>query len=300
MRIMIGGVRALKKGQRPAKPDAFVGALDAMLAESDLEPAFLAQMLAIPSESDVARVIARDIDPALIHRSRRWLRKAIGTQLGSRLVEIYGSVTPTRKFSPDSRSAGERALRIAALALLATRGQAADIDRAARHCRDARNATDEIGALGILSTINGPERTEAFDRFYARWKNDHLVINSWFGLQAAAPLSSALRTVKQLTTHPKFSMRTPNNVYALIGSFANSNPVQFNRPDGKGYDFVAARILELDKFNPQVASRMLNAFRSWRTLENGRRRMGLRALQQIASTPDLSNDVHEIVNKMLE
>ena len=300
MRILIGAVRALRKGQRPIRPDGFLGALAAMLGETDLEPTYLAQVLAVPSESDVARVMARDVDPALIHRARRWLRKAIGTQLGNHLTEIYDRGSGARRFSPDARSAGERALRIAALSLLAARGQPADIERAARHFREARNATDEIGALAILSTLTGPERADAFDRFYARWKNDHLVLNSWFGFQAAAPLSTTLRTVKQLTAHPKFSMRNPNNVYALIGTFAGSNPLQFNRPDGKGYDFVAGKILELDKTNPQVAARMLGAFRSFRTLEIGRRRMALRALQQIASTPDLSNDVHEIVSKILD
>jgi aminopeptidase N len=300
MRILIGAVRTLRKGGRPARPDGFIGALDATLIETDLEPAYLAQVLAVPSESDVARVMARDVDPALIHRARRWLRKAVGTQLGHRLTEIYDRAGRTRAYSPDARSAGERALRIAALSLLAARGQPDDIVRASRHFRDARNATDEIGALAILSTLTGPERDEAFDRFYARWKDDHLVLNSWFGFQAAAPLSTTLRTVKQLTTHPLFSIRNPNNVYSLIGTFAGSNPLQFNRPDGKGYDFVAAKILELDKFNPQVAARLLGAFRSFRTLEIGRRRMALRALQQIASTPDLSNDVHEIVSKILD
>ncbi len=300
MRIMIAAVRALRKGQRPARPDGFIGALSTLLDDATLEPAYLAQVLAIPSESDIARVISRDVDPALIHRARRWLRKVIGVQLGPRLVEIYESTPRSRTFKPDAKSAGERALRIAALSLLAARGQPADIDRAARHFRDARNATDETGALAILANLPGSERTEALDRFYARWKDDHLVIRNWFAFQAAAPLSTALRTVKQLTTHPLFSIRNPNSVYGLIGAFASSNPLQFNRPDGKGYDFVAARILELDKINPQVAARLLGAFRSWRNLEIGRRRMALRALQNIASTPGLSNDVHEIVSKILE
>src|SRR5690606_24124029 len=99
---------------------------------------------------------------------------------------------------------------------------------------------------------------------------------------------------------PLFSMRTPNNVYALIGTFAGGNPLQFNRPDGLGYAFVADRVVELDKINPPVAARMLGAFRSWRNLESGRKRLALRGLEKIASTPDLSNDVHEIVSKMLE
>ncbi len=300
MRLLLGAVKTLRKGERPTRPSTYCGALAAVLADESLEPAYVAQVLAVPSESDIARVIARDVDPALVHRARRWLRKAIGTELGDRLVEIYEGNDGGRRYSPDAQSAGIRALRLGALSLLAARGQPADIARVTRHFNDARNATDEIGALAILATLSVPERTKAFDRFFARWKDDHLVIASWFGLQAASPLASTLRTVKQLTAHPLFSMRTPNNVYALIGTFAGGNPLQFNRPDGLGYAFVADRVVELDKINPQVAARMLGAFRSWRNLESGRKRLALRALEKIASTPDLSNDVHEIVSKMLE
>ena len=300
MRLLVGAVKTLRKGERPSKPSAYCTALAAVLADESLEPAYVAQVLAVPSESDIARVLARDVDPTLVHRARRWLRKAIGTELGAHLVEIYDANDSGRRYSPDAKSAGIRALRLGALSLLAARGQPADIARVTRHFNDARNATDEIGALAILATLSVPERAKAFDRFFARWKDDHLVIASWFGLQAASPLASTLRTVKQLTTHPLFSMRTPNNVYALIGTFAGGNPLQFNRPDGLGYAFVADRVVELDKINPQVAARMLGAFRSWRALESGRKRLALRALEKIASTPDLSNDVHEIVSKMLE
>lgn len=300
MRLLVGAVKTLRKGDRPTRPSAYCGALAAVLADESLEPAYIAQVLAVPSESDIARVLARDVDPTLVHRARRWLRKAIGTELGERLVEIYESNDSGRRYSPDAKSAGIRAMRLGALSLLAARGQPADIARAARHFNEARNATDEIGALSILSTLNVPERGEALDRFYARWKDEHLVILSWFGLQATSPLASTLGTVKQLMKHPLFSIRTPNKVYSLIGTFAGGNPLQFNRPDGKGYAFVAERVVELDKINPQVAARVLGAFRSWRALESDRRRLALRALEKIASTPELSNDAHEIVSKMLE
>ncbi len=300
MRLLVGAVKTLRKGERPARPSAYCGALAAVLADKSLEPAYVAQVLAVPSESDVARVLARDVDPTLVHRARRWLRKAIGSELGDRLAEIYETSSAGKRYSPDAKSAGARALRLGALGLLAARGQTADIARVTRHFNEARNATDEIGTLAILSTLSIPERAQSFERFYQRWKGDHLVIASWFGLQAASPLSSTLATVKQLTKHPLFSMRTPNNVYALIGTFAGSNPLQFNRPDGKGYAFVGDRVVELDKINPQVAARILGAFRSWQTLESGRKRLALRALEKIASTPELSNDAREIVSKMLE
>ncbi len=61
---------------------------------------------------------------------------------------------------------------------------------------------------------------------------------------------------------------------ALIGAFAQGNPTQFNRADGAGYDFVADNVLALDPKNPQLAARLATAFRTWRTLEAGRRAQG--------------------------
>jgi aminopeptidase N len=152
----------------------------------------------------------------------------------------------------------------------------------------------------MLSEVRSPERTAAFERFYERWKDDHLVIDNWFAYQAASPLPSALATVVKLTRHPLFSIKNPNKVRALIGAFVMGNPVNFNRPDGKGYEFAADRVLEIDAFNPQVAARLLSAFRSWKALEVNRRRLAKRALQRVAKTKLLSRDSSELVGKMLE
>lgn len=95
------------------------------------------------------------------------------------------------------------------------------------------------------------------------------------------------------------SLENPNKVRTLIGTFA-SNPTAFNRADGSGYQFVAERILEIDRFNPQVAARLLTAFRSWRMLEAGRRKLAEKALKRIAKAKPLSRDVFEIVTKTLD
>ena len=94
-------------------------------------------------------------------------------------------------------------------------------------------------------------------------------------------------------------MTNPNRVRSLIGAFAQGNQTQFNRLDGAGYDFVADRILALDPANPQVASRMTTAFKSWRALEAGRRDRAQTALQKIAAAPKLSRDVSDIVSRAL-
>ena len=94
-------------------------------------------------------------------------------------------------------------------------------------------------------------------------------------------------------------MTNPNRIRALIGSFAQANHTQFNRLDGKGYDFVADFVLALDPKNPQVAARLTGAFRSWRALEPRRRERAEHTLRRITSAPSLSRDVGDIVARTL-
>ena len=117
---------------------------------------------------------------------------------------------------------------------------------------------------------------------------------------AKTPLAETLDRVEALTSHPLFKMTTPNKVRALIGAFAMNNPVQFNRADGAGYAFVADKVLELDKLNPQVAARILGAFRSTRSLEPKRAALALAAVERVAKAKGISRDAGEIAGRMLE
>jgi aminopeptidase N len=299
-RVLTGTVAARSAGERVPSPKAFIDALAVTLADQDLAPGYLAQFLTLPSENDLARIIGKDVDPLTIHRARRALRRAIAARLHAPLADIYRRMETPGPYSPAAGPAGRRALRNVALGYLTSRGKPEDVARAATHFAESRNLTDETAALAVLSEVNAPERAAALARFYERWKGDHLVIDSWFAYQAASPLPGTLATVKRLTRHPLFSIKNPNKVRALIGTFAAANPVNFNRPDGKGYDFLADRVLELDAFNPQIAARMLSAFRGWRMLEPVRRAAAESTLQRVAKAKPLSNDVFEIVSKMLE
>jgi len=299
-RVLLDAVKAIRAGERAVKPTAFIAALGVTLGDESLEPGYRAQFMFLPSESDLARVIGRDVDPSAIHQARKHLRKAIATTLYHALAEVYRRHEEKGPYSPAPDAAGKRALRNAALGYLTCRGRAEDIARVAAHFAHARNATDEVSALSMLSELRAPERAKAFDRFYERWKTDHLMIDNWFAYQATSPLASTLATVRRLTSHPLFSIKNPNKVRALLGTFASGNPVNFNRADGKGYDFTADRVLELDIFNPQIAARLVSAFRSWKALEPERRRAAKKTLQRIAKAKPLSHDAFEIVTKMLE
>jgi aminopeptidase N len=159
--------------------------------------------------------------------------------------------------------------------------------------------TDRTAALATLSHHQVPERQAAFDDFYRRYEGDALIIDKWFGLQAAIPEADTLARVKSLTAHPAFSMSNPNRVRALIGNFAQANQTQFNRCDGEGYAFHADTMLALDSINPQVAARLMTAFRSWRALEPERRSKAEAALKRVAASSSLSRDLQDIVTRTL-
>jgi len=299
-RTLVESVNGAAAGKRSGRTVRYARALGAAVSGEDLEPAYRAELLKLPTQADVARIVGRNVDPALVHRAHRALLKQIGKTLGPQLEAIYREMDDKKPFSPDAASAGRRALRNAALTLLTARGTQPDIARLARHYAKASNMTDRAHALFLLAARGGAEAKAALADFYDAWHKDHVVIDTWFAAQAQSPLAGTLTRVKALTKHPLFSLTAPNKVRALVGTFASSNPLQFNRPDGAGYAFLADQVLALDRLNPQIAARMLGAMRSWRALESGRRAKARKALQRIVRARSLSPDVQEIASRVLE
>ena len=266
--------------------------------DASLLPAFRAEFLKLPSESDIARELARNVDTDAVHRARETLRATTGNAIRETLAELYRNSAPRGPYSPDPASAGLRALRNAALDLLVATGAATEVARAERHYSEATNMTDAIAALSILSLVPGAARDGALEHFYRRWQDEPLVLDKWFAVQARAARPDSVETVQALLSHPKFSLKNPNRIRALIASFVHANPTGFNRADGAGYRLLAAQALEIDSFNPQVAARLLGAFESWRILEPVRQAHAKAALAGLAAK-SLSTDSYEIVTKTL-
>jgi aminopeptidase N len=292
-------VTASRSGAPLREDEGLMDALGAILKESKLEPAFIALTLSPPSETDVAREIGSEVDPDAIFTARRKLLAAIGARHSAALTDTYQRMITPGPYRPDAQSAGRRALRNACLDLLAMTETSEAIARAFAQYQNADNMTDRMAALTTLALHDRPERAAALDDFYKRYADDPLIIDKWLSLQAAIPEATTLDRVRTLTSHPAFSVTNPNRIRALIGSFAQVNHTQFNRPDGAGYDFVADFVRSLDPKNPQVAARLMGAFRSWRALEATRRARAEAALRRVAAIPELSRDVHDIVARTL-
>lgn len=299
MRHLIAGTAAFQAGTKPASPDALIAALAKTLDDERLDPAFVAQVIAVPSESDIANEIGADIDPDAILAARQSLRRSLGAAIGGRCEAIFSRLASAEPYSPDAASAGRRTLRNTCLDFLTVNGGHGAIERAYRHFATADNMTDRFFALYVLTQHDTPEREKALAEFHDRFRNDPLVIDKWLALQAQIPEPATLAHVQALMKHPAFSLGNPNRVRALIGSFAAANPSQFNREDGKGYAFIANLAIELDARNPQVAARLLSAFKNWRALESKRRTAAEAELKRIANSPGLSADSADIVGRTL-
>ena len=299
MSLLTGNVSALRGGAPAREDEGLMAALAAILADQSLEPAFVALALTPPSEADIAREIGSDVDPDAVFAARKGLRAATGERLGAALAETYARMITPGPYRPDAAGAGRRALRNVCLDLLAATQASDAIARALAQYDAADNMTERMAALETLSQHDRPERAHALDDFYRRYADDPLIIDKWLSLQAVIPEPATLERVRALTSHPAFSMANPNRVRSLIGAFALANHTQFNRSDGAGYDFVADIVLTLDPKNPQVAARIVGAFRSWRALEEGRRARAEATLRRVAAAPSLSRDVGDIVARTL-
>ena len=298
-RLLVDNTAAVRANGAARQDPGLLAALGAILADGALEPAFVALALTLPGEADIAREIARDVDPDAVFAAHSALRAAVGEHLAEPLFDRYRLLSESAPYQPDAASAGRRTLRNTCLDLLVATRRADASMLAVRQYRAADNMTDRMAALSTLSLCDVPERAAALDDFYSRYADDPLIVDKWLTLQATVPEPATLDRVKALTSHPAFSFANPNRIRALIHAFALANQKEFNRADGAGYDFVADTVLALDPKNPQVAARLLSAFKSWRMLEPTRRARAQAALRRVAAAPSLSPDVSDIVQRAL-
>src|SRR5690606_9564402 len=141
----------------------------------------------------------------------------------------------TGDYRPVAADIGKRSLRWCALAYLATTQSDKIANYLAQAFEQADNMTDELNALRLLVHYQLPNAKNALSRFEQRWKDESLVMDKWFGIQASMPTADAIDKTNTLLAHPQFDIKLPNRVRALLSSFAASNPVAFHQPSGAGY-----------------------------------------------------------------
>ncbi len=284
--------------------------LRSVLRSDHLDSAFKEVVLTLPSESYLAEQLS-ELDPLKVHSVREKMREEIALALFTDWEWAYHSNRQTDAYSPDPLSSGKRALSGLALSQLClavsldTNGSTAQRENWAKIALDdfehADNMTQRMNALNALMSCGHPQAKYALEVFYKLFKNEPLVMDKWFAIQASSNSRGGdlLAKVRTLMLHNDFEIKNPNRARALIFSYCIANPSAFHRTDASGYVFWSERVLEIDAFNSQVAARLARALDRWKKLAEPYRTAAYEALKRVAAKPDLSNDVREVLTRAL-
>ena len=280
-------------------PDEFVSAVRALLLDDALDPAFIAEALTLPSESNLADRM-ETIAVEAIHE----VREAVKATLARRLADDFASVREANRLQGpyrfEAEDAGRRALGNLCLGYLMELDDPAVWTDCCRQLESADNMTDALAALACFANSpHGWKRDKWLDWFEERWKDDPLVLDKWFSLQATSRQPSAIHSVRTLVRHRAFDIENPNRVRALIGAFCHGNQRRFHDASGEGYILLSSYVLAIDAFNPQTAARLLGAASHWRRLDPDRRALLRAELEHVRAAPGLSKDCYEVVAKLL-
>lgn len=291
-----------QRGEVPVMDERLTEALRSLLQDERLDAAMVAEMLSLPSEAYLIE-ISEVADIEAIHAAREFARRELGSRLFEPLYQRYMAHREVSRQTPYVASAehfARRALQNIALAYLMFSERSDVLALCLDQFDNADNMTERLSALASL--VNSPfeeKRAKALETFAEHFKDNPLVMDQWFSVQAASVLPGGLERVQQLMTHPAFTLKNPNKVRALIGAFANQNLVNFHRADGSGYHFLADQIITLNTLNPQIASRLLSPLTRWRKYDSARQALMKGELERILASGELSSDVYEVVSKSL-
>jgi aminopeptidase N len=304
LRLALAAVRA--EGPLPTEPidAAYLDAMRAVLRHPQLDAAFKELVLTLPSETYIAEQLDV-VDPQRIHAVRETMREQLAEALQEDWAWAFEAHKDNGAYKPDATSAGRRALAGLSLTMLclAARENGSPVwpGKALQHFKDAGNMTDRFNALLALVSSGQPLAQDALARFHALFKDDALVIDKWFALQAGAPDrgGNILPAVRQLMKHADFQLKNPNRARSVIFSYCSANPGAFHRSDAAGYVFWSDRVIEIDAFNPQVAARLARALDRWKKLAEPYRSAARESIARVAAKPNLSNDVREVITRSL-
>jgi len=284
--------------------DAYIAAMRGVLRHPALDAAFKELVLTLPSETYIAEQLDV-VDPQRIHAVREAMRAQLAQALAADWQWAFEVHQTGGVYKPDAVSSGKRALSGLALSqlCLAARHTADTVwpGKALQRFKDATNMTDRFNALAALVSSGHALAAPALERFHSMFKDEALVLDKWFALQAGATdrNGDVLPIVRQLLLHPDFNLRNPNRARSVIFSYCSANPGAFHRPDAAGYVFWSERVIEIDSFNPQVAARLARALDRWKKLAEPYRSAAREAIARVAARTDLSNDVREVVDRAL-
>ena len=295
---LLAAVESIVAGGDPAFEETYIDAFGRLIDSRIDDDALHAAALTIPDHSIVAEELGT-IDPQAVHTARGKLLRTVATRFMDRLVSRYDAFVPEPAYAFGPAESGRRALKNRLLALITAGDAEAGARLAFAQFERADNMTDRMGALSAACAFGAPGAGEMLSRFYDDWRDQSLIVDKWFRLQAASPVMGDAARVRELMAHAAYNAANPNKIRAVLGAFSHGNPAQFHATDATGYELLTEQVLTLDAINPQVTARLVGAFNAWRRYADPWRTAMHAALQRIHDRPGLSRDTFEIVSRAL-
>ena len=257
--------------------------------------AFKALLLSLPSQKYLIE-LASDVNVEKIDAAYWGLSYMIALKNKALFMACYEDNIIAGEYKNNVENNAKRRLKNMCLHYLSLLDQG---ELAAKQYKNSNNMTDTMAALSALTHIECYHREVILENFYHRWKDNGLVLDKWFTIQAVSRLPGTLQEVKRLTQHEKFDIKNPNTVRSVIGAFAGSNYKHFHAVDGSGYNFLADEILKIDPLNGQLSSRLVEPLTQWKKFNKVHQAGMHAALKRIADTKTLSSNLSEIVEKAM-
>ncbi|MCG9787021.1 aminopeptidase N [Vibrio mediterranei] len=289
-------VNSVQSGSSVELPSLVIDAFRGVLLNKDLEEAFIAEALSLPSFNEVAGWY-KTVDVDAVCDVLKDIKSLLADALQDELSALYHTLTQV-DYSIEHDAIGKRSLRNLCLQYLVNVDEYQYL--AEQQYRDANNMTDSIAAMTAANSASLSCRQLLMDDYSEKWSHDGLVMDKWFALQGANPAINALENVKYCMSHKAFSLSNPNRTRSLIGSFLNMNPRRFHDISGEGYQFAGEILTQLNESNPQVASRLIDPLLKLKKYDEKRQELIKVELNKLRSLDNLAKDLFEKVTKALE
>ncbi|MCW4149395.1 aminopeptidase N [Halomonas sp. 18H] len=290
-------IAAHRNGVEKVMDQRVVEAFRSLLTADTDDKAVLAEMLTLPSEAYIAEQ-QPVVDVDAIHAARQFVKASLAESLRDDFMAVYQANLDTTPYAPEPEQIAARSLKNVALAYLMSIEDPEAVSLAQRQFEAEHNMTDVRHALTLLTHSSRDDLADpALRAFGQKWAHDPLVMDQWFSIQVSRPQEDALERTRFLMEHDAFSLTNPNKVRALIGAFAQ-NRVNFHRLDGAGYQLLADVVIQLNRLNPEIASRLVIPLTRWRRFDETRQDLMKAELERIRAE-ELSPNVYEVIEKAL-
>jgi len=256
---------------------------------------FLSTLLTIPGFSELEALFEK-VDPLIIYKESLNFKVLIAkntlNELKILLENVFLNINEKWPFGR-----GERKILGTIWSYLALTGD----KKIQRYCVDSisnSSMTIARAALEALKPLDCSETKEASKLFYDLWKDNPVVLDSWFTYEASRPSNQGIDIIESLLSHSKFDWKAPNAIRAVLGGFSR-NIESFHSLEMQGYSFMAEKLIEVDKINPITASRMVKVFSKWKTYIEKNKEEMYKAILKI-NKANISSNTREVIELILE